>query len=100
VNGSHETINHFARNFAKGSPIQNIVSPPNSMINVYQSNSSNLRCLAILLCNVSLITKHISNFPYFYDIHISQGSVVVEYLNMSLWQIYYHVCERKKMKIG
>ena len=69
MNGSHERINHFACNFAKGSPIQNIVSPPNSMINVYQSNSSNLRCLAILLCNVSLITKHISNFPYFYDIH-------------------------------
>jgi len=35
----------------------------------------NLKCLSALLCDLSLITMHISNYHQFSDIRISQGSV-------------------------
>ena len=39
-------------------------------------HSSQLKCLAVLSCDLSLITMHISDYGQFSDIHISQGSVV------------------------
>jgi len=40
------------------------------------SNSSQLKCLAVLSCDLSLITKHISDCHQFSAIYILQGSVV------------------------
>jgi len=57
------------------SPILKILSPEDCVINVYQSNSSKLKCLAILPCHLPLIKIHISDCCQFSDIHISQGSV-------------------------
>ena len=70
-----ETISHFACNFAKCSPILKILLPADWIINVQESNLSHLKCLAILPCDLSLITIHISDWRNFSDIHISQGSV-------------------------
>jgi len=70
--------NHFAcrPNFAKCfKPILNILSPADWVINMYWSYSSFLKCLAILHCDLLLITIHISEWRHFSDIHISQGSV-------------------------
>jgi len=39
------------------------------------SSSSQLKCLAVLSCDLSLIAIHISHYRQFSDIHISQGSV-------------------------
>ena len=52
-----------------------ILSPANWVINLQWSNSSQLKCLAVLSCDLSLITMHISDCSQISDIHISQGSV-------------------------
>ena len=51
------------------------LSPENWMINLYWSNPSQRKCLAVLPCDLSLITIHISDCCQFSDIHLSQGSV-------------------------
>ena len=50
-------------------------SPANWMTNLQRSNASQLKCLAVLSCDLSLIIIHISDCCQFSDIHISQGSV-------------------------
>jgi len=45
------------------------------MINLQRSNSSQLKCLAVLSCDSSLITVHSSDYRQFSDIYISHGSV-------------------------
>ena len=75
ANGVYDTINHFACKFAKYLPIFKTLSPANSKIYMWWSNPSQHKCLAILLCDLSLITIRISDRRQFSDIHISQGSV-------------------------
>ena len=89
-NGAHETINHFACNFAKCLPILKIRSPADWMINVQQSKSSHLKCL--LHCDLSLIRPTIRHFS---EIHILQGSVATWWWNILAWvccKIYRRVC--------
>jgi len=45
------------------------------VIYLQRSNTSQLKCLAILPCHLSLITIHILDCRQFSDSHISQGSV-------------------------
>jgi len=56
-----------------------------------------LKCLAILLCDLSLLTIHISDWCHFSDIHISQGRCggIFKY---ELLQIYYRVHQWKVWK--
>ena len=72
-----------------------------SKVNVKLSNSSHLKCLAILPCDLSVITIHISDWHHFSDSHISQSSLAtylsrVGILKKSLLQICYQVCRWKK----
>ena len=48
------------------------------MINLKWNKSSQLKCLATLPCDLSLITIHISDCCQFSDIHILQGSVTTK----------------------
>ena len=72
----------------------------------HRCNSSQLKCLALLPCDLSLITIHISDWRHFSDFHISQGSVATclrrgEIFKISLLQIYYRVSQCKKsLNIG
>ena len=56
TNGMCDTINHFACNFAKCLPILKFLTPANWIIYLYWSNSSQLKCLDMLPCDLSLIT--------------------------------------------
>jgi len=68
------------------------------MINLHWSNSSQLKCLAVLSCYLSWSRIHFSDYCQFSDIHISQGNVAI-YVRcggilkyMSLLQINSWVC--------
>jgi len=74
ANGAYDSINHFACNFAKCSPILKILTPAKWTINLYWSNPSQLKCLALLSCDLSL-SMHISYYRQFSDIYILLGSV-------------------------
>ena len=88
ANGVYDTNNRFAcrPNFAKCSSVLKIISPANWTINLYWSNPSQLKCLAVLSCDLSLITVHISDCRQFSDIHISQGSVATYFRCAGLFE--------------
>jgi len=105
ANRAYDTINHFVCNFAKCSVRRfKKNSPADLMINLHWSNSSQLKCLAVLSCYLSWSRIHFSDYCQFSDIHISQGNVAI-YVRcggilkyMSLLQINSWVCWWKNFK--
>ena len=71
ANGVHDTVNHFACNLAKCSPILEIFSPAEWMINVSKETHHTLNSWLWFIINCNMYFRMMP----FSDIHISQGSV-------------------------
>ena len=83
ANGAYDTCN-----FAKCSPFKknSLTCKLNDKFVI--NNPSQLKCLAVLSSDLSLITIHISDCRQFSNIHISHSSVAVSYTHLTLPTIY------------
>jgi len=103
INGCMTQSTILSPSFPNVHQFKKILSPANQMKYLQWSDASQLKCLDILPCHLSLITIHISDCCQFSDIHISQASVAT-YLSCGgictygLLQIYQWVCQRKNFE--